>query len=94
MFDEILADSQKPLSQRPFAAALYFVDYCIVDIKGDNKEKFLEKEWFKSIYKIIKQWYRDRYAEAMNLIREESALGIILIYKTPFQLNLNSEHRS
>jgi HEPN domain-containing protein len=88
IFDEILADSQKPLSERPLAATLYFVDYCIVDIKGDNKENIFEKEWFKSIYRLIKQWYRDRYAEAMNLSRGKPALGVILIYKTPFQLKI------
>ena len=33
IFDEILANNQKPLSQRPLAAAFYFVDYCIVESK-------------------------------------------------------------
>jgi len=41
IFDDILAESQKPLRERPLAAALYFVDYCIVDIKGDSKDTFL-----------------------------------------------------
>ena len=41
IFDEILAESQKPLSERPLAAAFYFFDYCIVEIKGDTKENFL-----------------------------------------------------
>lgn len=88
IFDEILAKSQKPLYQRPLAAAFYFVDYCIVDIKGDDKENFLEKKWFKSIYELIKKWYRDRYAEAMNHIKDDFALGVVLIYDTPFQLKI------
>ena len=88
IFDEILAESQKPLTERPLAAAFYFVDYCIVEIKGDTKEKFLEKEWFKSIYKLIKQWYKERYADALKISEDYIALGVVLIYKTPFQLKI------
>ena len=88
IFDDILAEGQKPSSERPLAAAFYFVDYCIVDIKGDTKENFLEKEWFKSIYKLIKQWYDDRYGAARKSIKDSFALGVVLIYKTPFELNI------
>lgn len=88
IFDEILANNQKPLSQRPLAATFYFVDYCIVDIKGDNKDNFLEKKWFKSIYKLIKKWYTNRYAEAMDHVRDDFTLGVVLIYDTPFQLKI------
>ncbi len=88
IFDDILAESQKPLAERPLAAAFYFVDYCIVEIKGDTKEKFLEKEWFKSIYKLIKQWYHDRYGNALKANNDYIALGVVLIHKTPFQINV------
>jgi len=88
VFDNILAESQKPLSERPLAAAFYFIDYCVVDIKGDSKDNFLEKEWFKSIYKLIKQWYDDRYGVERKSIKESIALGVLLIYKTPFELNI------
>lgn len=88
IFDDILAESQKPLSERPLAAAFYFVDYCIVEIKGDTKDKFLEKEWFKSIYKLIKEWYDERYGAARNSCKDSIALGATLIYKTPFELNI------
>ena len=88
IFDDILAESQKPLHERPFAAALYFVDYCIVNIKGDTKENFFEKEWFRSIYKLIKQWYQERYGTALKANNDYTALGVVLIHKTPFQLNI------
>ena len=88
IFDDILAEAQKPLSERPLAAAFYFVDYCIVDIKGDSKDNFLEKEWFKSIYKLIKQWYDDRYGSARKYSKDSFALGVALIYKTPFELKI------
>jgi HEPN domain-containing protein len=70
------------------AAALYFVDYCIVEIEGDTKDKFLEKEWFRSIYRLIKQWYKARYADALKATKDYVALGAVLIYKTPFQLRI------
>lgn len=88
IFDDILAEKQIPLSKRPFEAACYFVNYCIVEIKGDTKEKFLEKEWFKSIYKLIKQWYKERYADSLKITDEHIVLGVFLIYKTPFQLKI------
>jgi len=88
IFDDILAESQKPLNERPLAAALYFVDYCIVEIKGDTKENFAEKEWFKSIYKLIKHWYHERYGSALKANNDYVALGVVLIHKTPFQLNI------
>ena len=88
IFDDILAESQMPLSERPLAAAFYSVDYCIIEIKGDTKDKFPEKEWFKSIYKLIKQWYDERYGTARKYIQNSIALGAVLIYKTPFKLNI------
>jgi HEPN domain-containing protein len=88
IFDDILAESQKPLSERPLAAAFYFVDYCVVDIKGESKDNFFEKKWFKSIYKLIKQWYDGRYGAAQKSSKDSIALGAMLIYKTPFELNI------
>lgn len=88
IFDEILAERQKSLSERPLAAAFYFVNYCIVEIEGDTKENFLEKGWFKSIYKLIKQWYKGRYGDALKITEDDIALGVVLIYKTPFQLKI------
>lgn len=88
IFDNILAESQKPLFERPLAAAFYFVNYCIVEIEGDSKENFLEKEWFKSIYKLIKQWYEKRYADALKKTKDSIAIDIVLIYQTPFKLKV------
>ena len=88
IFDQMLAESQKPLSERPLAAALYFVDFCIVEIEGETKNKFLEKKWFRSIYRLIKQWYKARYADALKETTDYVALGVVLIYNTPFQLRI------
>lgn len=95
IFDEILAKEQKPLHQRPLAATLFFVTYCIVKIKYDgkiielNKESdYCEQKWFNYLYKLIKKWYINRYSDAMNHNSIEFALGVVLIYDTPFQLKI------
>jgi len=86
VIDEILSNDQIHLWQRPFLAACYFVEYCIIDIEGDDTENFLEKKWFKTIYKLTRKWYQDRYADAIEKHKDDSALGVVLIYNTPFQL--------
>jgi hypothetical protein len=88
IFDELLAEAQMPLSKRPLAAACRLVNYCIIKIEGDNKDKYLEKEWFRSIYKMIRKWYRERYADAMDYNNDDFALGAVLIYDTPFRLEI------
>jgi hypothetical protein len=52
IFDDILAEAQKPLSERPLAAAFYFVDYCMVDIKGDSKDNFLASVLHNNFLKV------------------------------------------
>lgn len=88
IFDDILAKEQTPLSIRPIHAAIRFVEHCIVEIKDDNKENYLEKEWFRIIYQLINNWYIERYANAINSTNDHSAIGIVLIHNTPFQLKI------
>ncbi|MEA3358400.1 MAG: HEPN domain-containing protein [Thermodesulfobacteriota bacterium] len=86
--DQMLSENQEPLSKRPLAAALFFVNHCIIEIKGETKENFLEKEWFRSVYRLIKKWYEERYGYALKETSDYVALGIVLIYNTPFQLSI------
>lgn len=88
IFDQMLAENQEPLSKRPLSAAFYFVQHCVIEIKGETKENFLEKEWFRSIYRLIKQWYKERYGDALKETSDYVALGIVLVYNTPFQLRI------
>jgi len=89
IFDEILAKAHTPLRQRPFAATIKFVAYCIVEIKGDTKEKAFEKPWFKSFYHQISDWYSEKYGEAMKSDSTDfTALGVLLIYDTPFRIEI------
>jgi len=88
VFDEMLADDQIPLSIRPIYAASYFVERCIIKIKGDNKENYFEKEWFRIIYQLINKWYSERYADGFKIKNDPSAIGVVLIHNTPFQLKI------
>lgn len=88
IFDEILAKEHTPLRQRPLAATMDFVTYCVVEIEGDSKENALEKSWFKFLYQQVAEWYSQRYGDAMKADTKWSALGLILIYGTPFRIEI------
>jgi HEPN domain-containing protein len=88
VFDEILAKSHTPLSSRPLAATMDCISYCIVDIKGDTKEDAWKKPWFKDFYQRISEWYSKRYGDAMKMDVSSPVQGIVLIYNTPFKVNV------
>lgn len=88
IFDEILAQAKTPLKQRPFFATMDFIEYCIVDIKNESKENMLEKPWFRFFYQQIAEWYSQRYGDAMKGNSEKHALGVVLIYGTPFEVQI------
>lgn len=86
VIDEILAYQQIGLRQRPFQASIMFVSECIVEIRGDSKEDFFKKPWFKEIYSIIDAWYLDRYGNAIKNTDDHSLSGVVMAYHTPFEL--------
>jgi hypothetical protein len=88
VFDEIFAEELMPLHQRPLAATIQFIEYCIVDMKGDTKEDYLKKPWFKSTYQLVCKWYLDRYGDAMKLKRHNSSLGVVMIFDTPLKISI------
>lgn len=88
IFDENLAEENTPLHQRPFHATMYFVKYCIVDIKNESKEDILEKPWFKFFYRQVAEWYSRRYGDAMKGISDNHAVSAVLIYGTPFRVQI------
>lgn len=88
IIDEILAKRGSELIMRPLEAAIFFVEECIVEIKGDTKEDFAEKKWFADIYRWTYGWYRERYGDALNDRKREYGKGIVRVYGTPFALNV------
>jgi HEPN domain-containing protein len=88
VFDEIFAKQMMPISQRPLLAALYFVNCCILEMKGESKKDFFNKEWFKVTYKLILMWYEKRYPEISSVITHQKLNGIVLIFNHPFQIKI------
>lgn len=62
--DEALSRKGTPVHHRPLEAATFFVDYLVLEIKGDTKENYLYKPWFASIFRPIQDWYKRRYGVA------------------------------
>ena len=88
IIDETLANQGRPIAQRPNYAAIFFVNECIVEIKGDSIEKFWEKEWYAAIYKLIEEWYHERYGNLIFDREKPSAKGIVQLFSTPFLLTI------
>lgn len=98
IFDEVLAKTNVPLSQRPFHATMSVAEYCVVEIENESKDNMLEKPWFKFLYQQVSEWYYRRYGDAMEGKNENHALSVTLVYGTPFEvhipLSVNGEWKS
>jgi len=94
IIDRKLALKNIPLVQRCFFAAAEFVTEFVTKIKingGDTedfKTDFYEKTWFCTLYKHIESWYCDRYGEALSEHTEQSAIGVVSVYGTPFKISV------
>ncbi len=87
-FDDLLSSTNVPLHQRPLRAALLFVQYCVIRVKGeDDKEHALGKRWFKPIYEAVGKWYADRYGAALEK-KDNRAPGLVSIFNTPFRIDV------
>ena len=76
------------LVERPLRAASFIVKNCVVEIKGDTTENFLEKTWFIAFYRCAERWYRDRYGD---LLERQLAGGIqsaVQVYEMWFASNI------
>jgi len=89
IFEDGYARKRIPLGERPLRASIEIVEFCIVEIKNENKEDYTEKAWFKWLFQCVLDWYKNKYGEAMqgNTSSERFAKGIILIYGMPFELS-------
>lgn len=96
--DRYLAKHGIPLHSRPMRAAIDFVEFYIerVDAGGGDGEgkspgafaDFVTAKWFRIIYKITHNWYRDRFGDAMDAGRSKGTDAAILIRDTPYALKV------
>lgn len=93
----VLVERGTPLSQRPFDAALLIVRSNIFEFSTDGGNTqyvhdgtaaFAKTEWFGSLYKKVDEWYANRYGATLNHMDRKPLAGVILIFGTPFQLEV------
>ena len=68
------------VSSRPLAAARIIVEHFLVERKGDTKENYWTKLWFKGIYDPIFRWYEARYGEHLTRSQHEQTRGLVLYF--------------
>ncbi|MCH8021254.1 hypothetical protein IH785_15505, partial [candidate division KSB1 bacterium] len=64
------------------------IEHCIFDSKGKSLENYLETPLFAHLYKLVAEWYDQRYAEAMKADLDSSILGVVLLYNIPFEIRV------
>ncbi len=74
--DETFSKAGKPISERSMDAARLFVEYVVVDVKGDTKDDYLRKPWFSAIFIPIQEWFIKRYGSAL-VHPKRNALGVV-----------------
>jgi len=87
--DQILADQNMRLGVRPLNAAIHFVEYWILDIKGGTKDEFWNQRWFAILFWHIRNWYKEFYGERLDSSKERLP-GIVFINGTPFKLSIGA----
>jgi len=97
--DAVLVQRGTPLSQRPFDAAVLMVRSNIFEFSTDGGKTqyvhdgtaaFAKTEWFRSLYKKVDEWYTNRYGSTLNQLDRKALTGVVLIFGTPFQLEVQS----
>lgn len=85
--DAYLVDLRVPIPDRVLDAARMFVDHCVIEIKGDSKDDYIQKGWFQFIFRTTRSWYEEKYGSALK--RPEAVLvGACEIEGSSFQLHV------
>jgi len=91
VIDRMLAKDGIALHSRPMQAAIELVRLCITKVDEGSGEKppgkfpdYLTSKWFRIIFKNTEQWYRDRFADAMDAGRSRERDAVTLVRDTPY----------
>lgn len=87
-FDLFLAEQGVGLTQRAFRASLLVVKNCITEIKGDTKDNYLNKPWFRALFQAVDRWYDNRYGNALQQKSVSTVSAVILAFRTPFRVDV------
>ncbi len=86
--DLMLAEEGVPIQGRVFKTAIRFVIIYIPEDRDKKYNKFTDTVWFKSLFNLIHQWYHERYGDLKRFKQTYSAVGVVLIHDTPFEINI------
>lgn len=89
--DLMLAEEGVPIQRRVFKAAMRFVRYTILEYRDKTCKPYYGAVWFKALFNLINQWYHERYGDLKRFkltYSAVSAIGVVLIHDTPFEINI------
>lgn len=86
--DEALASDGEPLLGRYYRAAVLIVEHCIVEIRGESKDRYLTKPWFGALLAAVIDWYNEVYGEAVTRHSARCHTAVIAIRHTPTALEV------
>jgi hypothetical protein len=94
--DSQLTKLRVPIPDRVDLAAQEFVEFCILDIKGDSKEDYLLRRWFRFVYRTVRRWYEDKYSAALRrpdlfFVGACEILGSLFRLRVPMHLRRDGE---
>lgn len=84
--DNVLASQNEKLQQRPLNAAILLVRHVLVEIKGQDKNQFIDTSWFIAFVNYITEWYKQQYGDLFekdNL----NIKGLVFINNYPVEIN-------
>lgn len=93
MTDEILAERQVPVAERPLLALTQLVS-CELIAGSDglpiqpNGFAITESDAFKPLAKMIGEWYRQQYGQTTMAPKKEKLAGFVLVRRSPFLLEV------
>jgi hypothetical protein len=87
-FDLLLAEQGVGLTQRAFRASVLVVKNCLAEIKGDTKDNYQSKPWFRALFQAVDRWYDNRYGNALQQKSVSTVSAVILAFGTPFRVDV------
>jgi hypothetical protein len=96
LIDDALAKENIGLLQRPLRAAITFVTQYVIEVDIDGKPEaprfadgaFTSEPWFRGLFQLVEEWYRQRYGAAMDKPYSREAMGFVVVWGTPFKLEV------
>lgn len=90
LFDEKFSAAMTPIHLRPLQASIQLVSVGIESVANGTLEDFWTQEWFAVIVHEIRQWYGERYGQALCDPPTEFIGGIVCFRGAALRLDIPS----